>query len=76
MTDAKTAFAGAILEVFSATLKALMAVSNAEIALSGPLGCWNLVSMVETRGGCERIAESEGHEKGPESLYRRASVLS
>ena len=58
MTDAKTALAGATLEVFSATLKALMAVFNAGIALSHPLGCWDLTSMVGIRGrreGCEEV---------------------
>ena len=47
-TVAKTAFAGVILEIFSARSMASMAAFNKETAFSRPFGRWELVVMVET----------------------------
>jgi len=47
---AKTAFAGVMLEIFSARSMASMAAFNKETALSRPLGCWDSVAIVETEG--------------------------
>lgn len=46
---AKTAFAGVVLEIFSARFMASMATFNEDIAFSCPFGRWELVAMVETR---------------------------
>ena len=62
----KTVLAGVILEIFFASFKDSMAVFNAEIASSLPLGRWDLASMVETRGSRERTVWLEGCEEGPE----------
>ena len=50
LTVAKTAFAGVILEIFSARSMASMAAFNKETAFSRPFGRWELVVMVETEG--------------------------
>ena len=54
LTDPKTALAGVILEIFSARLKALIAAFNAETAPWRSLDRWDLASIVEIRGSCER----------------------
>lgn len=48
---AKAIFAGVILEFLSARFKASMAASNAGMASSRPLGCWDPAFIVETWGG-------------------------
>lgn len=60
LTDPKTCFAGAIIEVFSARFKASMAAFKDEMTTSRSLGRWDPVSMVEARGGCERGKQREG----------------
>ena len=66
LTEPKTAPAGVILESSLARFKASIAVFNVEIAPSRPLGRWDLSSMVETRGNCERTVRCESYEEGPE----------
>ena len=66
LTEPKTALAGVILEISFARFKASMAIFNAEIAPSRPLGRWDLGSMVETGGNCERTVRREGCEEGSE----------
>ena len=50
LTVAKTAFAGVILEIFSARSMASIAAFNKETAFSRPFGRWESVVMVETEG--------------------------
>ena len=59
------ALVGEILEIF-AKFRASMAAFNVEMASSRLLGRWDLVSMVETRGSCERTVQREGCEEGSE----------
>ena len=66
-TMSNTAWAGVILENAFARFTAPMAPSNADRALSRPLGRCDLASMVETRSSCERIVLREGCEEGSES---------
>jgi len=47
LTVAKTAFAGVILEIFSARSMAWMAAFNKETASSLPFGRWDLAAMVK-----------------------------
>ena len=70
LTEPKRALAGAILESFFARFKVSMAVFNADIAPSRPLGRWDLTSMDETRtrGGHERTVQRGGYGECPEGL--------
>ena len=54
-TVAKTAFAGVILEIFSARSMASMAAFNKETAFSRSFGRWDSVAMVETEGSYEEV---------------------
>jgi len=51
---AKTAFAGVMLEIFSARSMASMAAFNEETGLSRPFGGrWDLAAIVKTQGSRE-----------------------
>jgi len=50
---AKRAFAGVMLEIFSARCMASMAAFNKETAFSRPFGRWDSVAMVETEDSYE-----------------------
>ena len=52
-TVAKTAFAGVMLEIFSARSMASMAAFNKETVFSRPFGRRDSVAMVETEGSYE-----------------------
>ena len=52
-TVAKRAFAGVMLEIFSARFMASMAAFSKETAFSRPFGRWDSVTMVETEGSYE-----------------------
>ena len=63
LTVAKTAFAGVMLEIFSARSMASMAAFNKEMALSRPFGRWELVAMVETQGSREKTVREAAVRK-------------
>lgn len=56
---------GGILEIL-ARFKASMALFNAGIASSRPLGRWDLASMTEARGSCGGTVRREGGEESEE----------
>ena len=60
---AKTAFAGVMLEIFSARSMTWMAAFSKETASSRPFGRWDLVAMVETRGSYQEAVEGAGRER-------------
>jgi len=49
-----------MLEISFARFMASMVVFNAEIAPSLSFGRWDVASMVETRGNCEKTVRGEG----------------
>ena len=67
--EPKTALAGGILEIFSARFRDSMAVFNAEMVPSCPLGRWDSAFLVGTRGrtmgygGCAEGLFAVGHQK-------------
>jgi len=63
LTVAKTAFAGVMLEIFSARSMASMAAFNKETALSRPFGRWDSVAMVETQGSWEETVGEQAVRK-------------
>ena len=65
LTVPKTALAGVIVEISFARFMASIVAFNAETIPFLPLGCRDLVSMVETRGSCERRYGVEAVRKVP-----------
>ena len=60
LTEPKTALAEAIDETLSARFVASIAAFNASAVPSRPPGCWDSVSMIETRGDGEKTVRREG----------------
>ena len=60
-------WAGVAFAASFATAMTSMAAFNKERAFSRPFGFWDLVVIVESRGGCERAAGCVGHGEEFES---------
>jgi len=57
LAEPKMALAGVTAETSFARFKASMAAFSKERVPSRPFGRWDLVAMVEVRGGCEEEPE-------------------
>ena len=61
--EQNAAFAGMTLEVSFTRLSVSMAAFSEERVPSCLSGRWDLVAMVETKGGCGEVVRGAGHEE-------------
>ena len=66
LTEPKTALAGVMLETSFARFSVSMATFSEERAPSRPLCRWNLATMAQTQGSCEKTVLRAGCEEEPE----------